>query len=79
MFTVSFEKSSLSIRGQQETTSDLENYELTVRDNAGRLLDTMLCTASQSSFQDLKQTYEFARRKALNVNQALDDLLRQLQ
>jgi hypothetical protein len=81
MFMVSFPKYSVSI----QPTTDQEGVpfiEITVRDGEGRVLESVndgdLDIFVEKPYQLLSDMHASARRQALGVNQAIDELLRHL-
>lgn len=76
IFQVSFPKYSVSIERVPETEQTYEHYVLRLFNERNTLMDEL--KSSQAPEISLEEIFDKARRTALNVDSALDDLMREL-
>jgi hypothetical protein len=79
IFAVKFADCTVSIERAPETGKVPENFNLSIANSDGLViqeLDSYL--ASKNGFADMKDLFDRARRRAVDINGALDDLIREL-
>jgi hypothetical protein len=77
-FQVAFSNYSLTV-GQRSGEDDTLDYVISIRDASGNVIDTFSDVDLGSGyFKTMGELYENARRQALGVDKALDEILNDL-
>jgi hypothetical protein len=79
IFAVKFADYTVSIERVPETEKAPESFNLSIANSDGLViqeLDSYL--ASKNGFADMKDLFDRTRRRAVDINGALDDLIREL-
>jgi Flp pilus assembly CpaE family ATPase len=79
LFAVKFSDYTISIQHIQATPNPTEWFILTIANNDGVPIQEMdSTTAKNNGFADMSDLFYRARRHAVNLDQALDDILKEL-
>ena len=79
IFAVKFADYTVSIERTEETEKAPEGFNLSIANNDGLVIEELHSySASKNGFTDMKDLFDRARRHAVDINGALDDLIREL-
>jgi hypothetical protein len=79
IFAVKFADYTVSIERATETEKAPESFNLTIANSGGLVIQELSSyLAGKSGFADMKDLFDRARRQAVGLNAALDDLIREL-
>jgi hypothetical protein len=79
ILAVKFADHTVSIERLPETEKDPESFALSITNSDGLVIQELdSYWASKNGFADMKDIFDRARRHAVDVNGALDDLIREL-
>ena len=79
VFAVKFADYVLSIEHVSESEKAPERFSLSIANSDGLVIEELdSYLASKNGFSDMKDLFDRARRHAVDINGALDDLIREL-
>jgi hypothetical protein len=79
IFAVKFADYTLAIERSSETEKAPESFKLSIANSDGLVIEELGShLATRNGFADMKDLFDRARRHAVDINGALDDLIRGL-